>query len=77
MEDCASMIDTALISVRDLNICFCLSMQTNIRDIENEKHLQMSRCELNEFVARVADKIFNDGDELSDKIGKLMEIISN
>ncbi len=52
-------------------------MQTNVRDIENEKHLQMSRLELNEFVARVADKIFNDGDELSDKIGKLMEIISN
>ncbi len=23
MEDCARMIDTALISVRDLNICFC------------------------------------------------------
>lgn len=52
-------------------------MQTNIRDIENEKHIQMSRCELNEFVARVADKVFNDDSDLSEKIIKLMDLISN
>lgn len=39
MEDCARLFDPSIISLKDLNISFCLSMQTNIRDIENEKHL--------------------------------------
>ena len=71
MEDCARLFDPSLISVKDLNISFCLSMQTNIKDIENEKHLQMSRSEFIELIARVADKIFDDG-ELCDKIGNLV-----
>ena len=71
MEDCARLFEPSIISLKDLNISFCLSMQTNIRDIENEKHLQMSRCEFIELLARVAEKIFDNG-ELSEKIGNLM-----
>ena len=39
MEDSARLFDPSIISVKDLNMSFCISMQTNIRDIENEKHL--------------------------------------
>jgi|LauGreDrversion4_2_1035121.scaffolds.fasta_scaffold76923_1 hypothetical protein len=38
----------------------------------------MSRCEFNEFLARVADKIFNEEEkELSAKICKFMELLSS
>ena len=42
---------------RDINVCFNLSMMTQVNEIEKDRHLRMTFVEFLEAFARAADKI--------------------
>ena len=42
-------------NVRDIDVCYNLSMMTRMDEVTRDQHLQMSQVEFYEAIARVAD----------------------
>jgi hypothetical protein len=52
----ASLVNEVFVS-RDVNVCFNLAMQTQVNEIEKDRHLKANLLEFMEALARVADKV--------------------